>query len=39
MQAAIEHFIAKLILPHRTAFETFKPLGHMTAELITRHAP
>ena len=39
MQAAIEHFIAKLILPHRTAFETFKPLGHtIAAELWSGRA-
>jgi len=31
MHTAIDHFIAKLIEPHRATFETFKPLGRANA--------
>lgn len=31
MQSAIEHFIAKLIAPHRAAFANFQPLGRAIA--------
>ena len=30
MQSAIDHFIAKLVVPHLAVFSTFKPIGHLS---------